>query len=239
MTTATHSVDVSTDDLAALCQFDTPTICNALELIVPERRGHGFTTQHLFPLAPDLAPIAGFARTATIRAAFSGADTADEMIAKRTGYYEYIAAEPRPTIVVIQDLDPTPGIGAFWGEVQTNIHKGLGCLGCVTNGSYRDITDSAKGFQLLGAKVGPSHAHVHLVDYGSQVNVHGLRVADGDVIHADRHGAVMVPRAAVKQIPATVALLQRREAVILEAAKSPDFDIEKLKSAMAGAREIH
>lgn len=235
----TTAADLTQADLDAIAKFDTPTICNALELIVPERRGHGFTVEHLYPLDPDLPPIVGYARTATIRAAEPPAESAAEQAAKRTAYYEYVAKGPTPTVLAIQDLDPRPGIGAFWGEVQTNIHKGLGSLGCVTNGSYRDVTDSAKGFQILGGKVGPSHAHVHVVDFGGQVTVFGLTAAHNDVIHADRHGAVMVPHAAVKKIPEVVAMLQRREAVIIGAAKDPNFNIDKLKAAIAGSKEIH
>ena len=119
----------------------------------------------LVALDPDLPPVCGYARTATIRAAAPPNESAEQSAAKRMGYYEYVALDPRPTIAVIQDLDPTPGVGAFWGEVQTNVHKGLGVLGAVTNGSFRDIADSARGFALIGAKIGPSHAFVHVVDF--------------------------------------------------------------------------
>lgn len=231
--------DLTADDLSRLTQWDTPTICNALEEIVPERRGYGFTTEPLVPLDPDLAPICGYARTATIRAAEPSGESAAEMAAKRAAYYEYAAAEPGPTIVVIQDLDPRPGIGAFWGEVQTNIHKGLGVVGAVTNGSFRDLKDSARGFNLLGGKVGPSHAFVHVVDIDCQATVYGLTVRTNDIVHADHHGAVMVPAEAVKKIPEMVDLISRREAKILDAAKSPNFDVEKLKAAMGSARDIH
>lgn len=232
-------IDLTAEDLAALTRWDTPTICNALELVVPERRGHGYTTEPLVPLDPDLPPICGYARTATIRAAEPPAETAAETAARRQAYYEYIARAPQPTVVVIQDIDPRPGHGAFWGEVQTNIHKGLGAVGGVTNGSFRDVVDSARGFNLLGGEVGPSHAFVHLVDFDRQVTVFGLTVTTNDIVHADRHGAVMVPAETVKKIPDAADLISRREAKILEAAKSADFDVEKLKAAMAGAREIH
>ncbi|MGI9386711.1 MAG: RraA family protein [Methyloligellaceae bacterium] len=230
---------MNSDELQKLAQWDTPTICNALELIVPERRGSGFTTEPLVPLDPSLPPMVGFARTATIRAASPPAETAEETAAKRAAYYEYVAEPPEPTIVVIQDLDPRPGIGAFWGEVQTNIHKGLGVLGAVTNGSIRDISDSARGFNLLGGEIGPSHAFVHVVDIGCQVTVYGSTVTTNDIVHADRHGAVMIPAEAVKKIPDAVDLIARREAKILEAARSPDFDVEKLKAAMGAAKDIH
>ena len=232
-------INVTADDLVLLTKWDTPTICNALEEIIPERRGYGFTTTHLFSLDPALPPICGFARTATIRAAAPSPETSEQMVAKRAAYYEYVAAAPAPTIVVIQDIDPQPGVGAFWGEVQTNIHKGLGALGAVTNGSFRDVPDSARGFNLIGGKVGPSHAFVHLVDMDCQVTVFGLTAQTNDIIHADQHGAVLIPPTAVKQIPAAVDLISRREKVILEAAKSADFTIAKLKIAMREMKDIH
>ena len=229
----------SAEDIAVLRQWDTPTICNALELVVPDRRGYGFTTEPLVPLDPDLPPICGYARTATIRAARPSNKSAAEALDLRMAYYETIAAEPAPSIAVIQDLDPAPGIGAFWGEVQTNIHKGLGCLGAVTNGSFRDLKESARGFNLLGGKVGPSHAFVHLASIGEQVTVFGLTVSPNDIVHADHHGAVMVPAEAVREIPAAVDLLVRREGRILSAAKADGFDIEKLRTALADSQEIH
>ena len=227
------------ENLAVLTQWDTPTICNALEEIEPERRGHGFTTEPLTALDPDLPPICGFVRTATIRAAAPPRESAAETATKRAAYYAYVAQQPLPAIVVIQDIDSRPGTGAFWGEVQTNIHKGLGVAGAVTNGSFRDVADSARGFNLLGGEIGPSHAYVHVVDIGCQVTVFGLTVSTDDIVHADRHGAVMIPAHAVEKIPAAVDLIARREAKIIEAAKAPGFDVEKLKAAMGAARDIH
>ena len=123
--------------------------------------------------------------------------------------------------------------------MNTAVHRGLGCVGAVTNGSMRDLDDCAPGFQLLAGCVGPSHAHVHVAEIGIPVTVHGMRVRHDDIIHADRHGAVVIPAAAVKEIPAAVDLLQRREAVILEAARAPGFDIEKLRKATGDAADIH
>lgn len=227
------------NDLDALRQFDTPTICNALELVVPERRATGFTTRPLVCAVPDLPPIVGYARTATIRAVAPSGLTADQTRQQRLAYYGYVAADPGPTITVIQDLDPVPGFGAFWGEVITSIHKGLGCLGAITDGSIRDLTDLAPGFQLLAGSVGPSHAHVHVVDFGTQVNIHGMTVEDGDLVHADRHGAVVIPADVVTEVPAAVDLIARRERVIIDASQADDFDIDRLNQAMGDAAEIH
>ncbi len=230
--------DFTNADLTTLAQWDTPTICNALEIVVPERRGHGFTTTPFSCLYPDMAPIVGLARTARIRAA-TPVDAGRGPGPDRVPYYSYVADGAMPRIVVIEDLDPTPGIGAFWGEVHTAVHKGLGALGCVTNGSYRDVADSAPGFQLLGGMVNPSHAFVHAVDFGGPVTVHGMQVVHDDVVHADRHGAVVVPAKAVTRIPEAVDLIARREAVILDAARRPDFSLDALKAALATASDIH
>lgn len=227
------------DDLEALRQWDTPTICNALEVVVPQRRGHGFTVRPLVAADPKLPPICGLARTGTIRAAVPAARTAEASRAMRIAWYEYVAKASLPTIVVIQDLDDTPGLGAFWGEVQSNVHKALGCQGGVTNGSIRDIDMLASGFQLLAGAINPSHAYVHTVAFGQEVTVHGMHVAHEDVVHADRHGAVVIPHEVVRLIPAAIELGARREKVILDLCRDPAFSAAKLREAIAKADEIH
>jgi len=144
-----------------------------------------------------------------------------------------------PTVVVLQDLDDRPGYGAWWGEVHSTVHKALGALGCVTNGSFRDCDMLAPGFQIIGGRVGPSHAHVHMVDFGKPVNIFGMNVAHGDVVHADFHGAVVVPADAVRKLPDAIALVGRREKVILDVCASPDFSPAKLRAAVQKAGEIH
>ncbi len=144
----------SADQLAFLARYDTPTICNGLELVMPERQATGFTTEHLFAANPSLPAFVGYARTATIRAMDAPAASAAEMRERRMNYYDYVAAEPRPTVVVIQDIDPRPGFGAFWGEVQTAVHKGLGAVGGVTNGSSATSTSWHRDSSSLPARSG-------------------------------------------------------------------------------------
>ena len=230
---------ITADDLRALARWDTPTICNALEIVTPERRGHGFTVEPFSCLDPALPPMVGFARTAKIRATAPDLSPGGKGMAERIPYYEYVASAPGPAIVVIEDIDPKPGVGAFWGEVHTALHKGLGALGVITNGSYRDISDSAAGFQVLGGMVGPSHAFVRSVEFNCPVRIHGMEVAHGDIIHADRHGAVVVPAQAVGRIADAVDLISRQEARIIEASNADDFDIEKLKQAIQAMADIH
>lgn len=227
------------EDLEALRAWDTPTICNALELVVPERRGHGFTVRPLVAADPALPPICGLARTGTIRAARPSDRSREEDKAIRLAWYEYVAKASLPTVVVLEDLDETPGTGAFWGEVHSTVHKALGAQGGVTNGSIRDLDMLAPGFQLLAGVVNPSHAFVHLVSFGEEVTVHGMRVAHEQVVHADRHGAVVVPFDAVRKIPEAIERISRREKVILDVCRDPDFSVAKLREALSRADEVH
>ncbi len=150
------------------------------------------------------------------------------------------APGPGPRISVIQDLDgANVGTGAFWGEVNSTVHKALGCLGVVTDGSIRDIPQWAPGFQALAGSIGPSHAHVHATSFGDPVTVAGMTVRSGDLVHADQHGAIVIPFEVAAKLPEAAELLGRREAVILEIARSKEFTIEKLKAAMAKSAEIH
>ena len=222
-------------DLDILKQWDTPTICNGLEITNPERRAIGFTTSPFVVLDPSAPPIVGLARTGTIRAK----EPPRSKTADRVAWYNYAAATDFPTIVVLQDLDDQKGYGAFWGEVQSTVHKALGAIGCVTDGCYRDIDAWAPGFQMLGGMINPSHAHVHMVDFGQPVNVHGMNAAHDDVIHADRHGAVVIPADAVRKLPAAVDLLTRREKVILDICRDPAFTPAKLADALRRSGEIH
>jgi len=221
--------------LEFLQSIDTPTVCNLVEIVAPERRGFGYTVRHLHCPFPELPPIVGFAKTVTFKA--KGAVPLGEAgyMQKRLDYLDYVAGSPRPSIMVMEDLDGEHvGYGAFWGEVQSNVHKALGCLGVVTNGSIRDIPAIAPDFQMLAGSIVPSHAYVHVVDFGIDVTVHGMAVKSGDLIHADRHGAVVVPADKIGEMKKANAGLAEREAKIIKAARAPDMTVEKLKAAIRG-----
>ena len=227
--------------LATLAKFDTPTICNALEIIDPGRRLTGFTTRPLVAPFPAAPAFVGYARTATIRSTHVNELDSKAARAQRVGYYEYVASGgPAPSVIVIQDLDGADtGYGAFWGEVQSAVHRGLGAVGVVTDGSIRDIDQWAPGLPVLAGSIMPSHAHVHLADYGREIRVAGMVVRSGDLVHGDRHGAVTIPAALAAKIPAACDLLVRKEAVILNMARAPGFTIDKLKDALTRQDEIH
>ena len=130
------SEPLSNEILSALSRYDTPTICNSLELVDPALRLAGFSRRPLICPFPTMRPVVGYARTAIIRCSLPSRETPAARRAIRLAYYEYIEQGPWPSVAVIQDADgPDRGLGAFWGEVQTNIHLALGCVGVVTDGS--------------------------------------------------------------------------------------------------------
>jgi regulator of RNase E activity RraA len=222
---------VTESQFAFLRSIDTPTVCNLIEIVAPERRGAGYTVAHLHCPFPDLAPMVGFAKTVTIRA--RDAVSGSSYMQKRMDYLDYVGAAPQPSVVLIQDLDEPTGYGAFWGEVQTNVHKALGCLGTVTNGSVRDIPAVALDFQMLAGSVSPSHAYVHVVDFGIPVTIHGMSTKSGDLIHADRHGAVIVPVDKIDPMRDALDGLMKQEARIIAAAKSGQ-GVDAIKAAFRG-----
>jgi len=221
-----------------LTSIDTPTVCNALEVLVPARRGWGYTSDPLVCTRPEIRMV-GIARTATIRSAHPSDLGGAEARQLSDAYYAYIDEGPKPSIIVMQDIDANRGYGSFWGEVNSSIHKGFGCVGLVTDGGVRDLPDIAPGFQMLAGKVIPSHAFVHIVDFGRPVDVAGMRVRDGDLIHADMHGAVVIPQEVAGQVKEAANQIIRYERVIIEAARQPGFDIDKLREAQGKAAEIH
>jgi regulator of RNase E activity RraA len=231
--------ELSEQLIADLQTIDTPTVCNALELLVPERRGYGFTTQPLVCTRPELPPMVGIARTAAIRAAHPSHLRGSAAREMNDGYYAYMDEGPKPSIVVIQDLDDAQrGYGSYWGEVNSNIHNGFGALGVITDGSVRDIPDIADGFQMMADRVGPSHAYVHVVGFAQPVTVAGMRVVSGELIHADQHGAVVIPWDVAEQVLGAAREIAAKEAVIIKAAQTPGFNIGKLREAWGASAEV-
>ena len=227
-------------DLATLARFDTPTICNALERLDPSTQARGYTSAPFICGFPSMKPIVGYARTATIRSARPSGLSAAAQRQLQNDYYRHVDAGAKPSIVVIEDLDGSDaGRGAFWGEVQSAIHVGLGALGLITNGSVRDLDQWAPGFQFLAGRIAASHAYAKPVAFGSEVNVLGMTVHDGDLIHADRHGAVIVPIALARSIARAAEEVASREARILAVARAPDCTAERLIAVFAELEAIH
>lgn len=227
------------DIMRALRAVDTPTICNAIEEVIGRRRDDGFTRGDLICHDTGLPPMVGFARTARLVTDQPSADPPQAIRKRRMGYYAYVAEGGAPRIVVIQDAGRVRGLGAFWGEVNAAIHKGLGIQGVLTDGSIRDRDAIERGFQLLAGSHSPSHAFATIADFGEPVTVFGLAIAHDDLVHADRHGAVVIEPGVEKELPRAIDMVIRKEAPILRAARAPGFDIDKLVAAWGEADDVH
>jgi regulator of RNase E activity RraA len=216
--------------LDLLRRVDTPTVCNAIEVAQGKRGFNAFTRGTMICTEPGTS-IVGYAVTAQIAAVAPPTDPPEVIRARRMAYYRAMHDAPRPSVAVVEDVDFPHCIGAYWGEVNTTIHKGFGMSGAVTNGVVRDLGDLAPGFPVVAGSVGPSHGFVHVLSVTEPVTVFGLRVATGDLIHADRHGAVVIPPEVVPEIAAAIARMQETERLVLDPAQQPDFTYEMFEAA--------
>ena len=217
--------------LALLRAVDTPTVCNAIE-VAQGRRGFGaFTRGTMLCSDPDAGAAVGYAVTAKIAAQNPPAEPDDVIRARRMAYYRAMAEAPKPAVAVVEDIDYPDAVGAFWGEVNTAVHKGFGLSGALTNGVMRDLGDLAPGFPVVAGSVGPSHGFVHVREVGTPVEIFGLTVRPGDLVHADRHGALVVPQDVLDRLPEAIARMQRTEALVLAPAREPGFDFDAFAKA--------
>jgi regulator of RNase E activity RraA len=217
--------------LKLLQSVDTPTVCNAIEVAQGRRGFNGFTRGTM--LASTVQPMVGYAVTAQIAALAPPTEDAATIRTRRMAYYRAMAEGPQPSVAVVQDLDYPGCIGAYWGEVNTTIHKGFGMAGALTNGVMRDLGDLAPGFPVVAGSIGPSHGFVHVRAVNTPVMIHGLPIAPGDLIHADRHGAVVVPPAVIARLGAAIAKMQATEQLILGPARAKGFDFTAFEAAWA------
>ncbi|MFQ5520640.1 MAG: RraA family protein [Candidatus Methylomirabilia bacterium] len=214
-------------DLDALRKITSPSVANAIETFQLRPRSEGFMSSEIRALLPEIGPLVGYAVTALIRAE---AVPEEGHRATTFGWWDYVLSIPAPRVVVVHDLDEPRGQGAQWGEVQANIHKALGCVGVITDGSVRDLDEvRAVGFQFAAAHVSVSHAWVHMVDFGLPVKVGGLWVKPGDLLHFDQHGVVSIPHEIAAKIPEAVAKVEAAERRIIQACQAEGFSVEKLK----------
>ena len=217
--------------LDLLRSVDTPTVCNAIEVAQGKRGFAGFTRGTMLCSDPAGHPVVGYAVTARIRALAPPAEAPDVIRARRMAYYQSMAEAPAPSVAVVEDEDFPDCIGAYWGEVNTTIHKGFGMSGALTNGVMRDLGDLAPDFPVIAGSVGPSHGFVHVTALGVPATIFGLTIHPGDLVHADRHGAVVVPPEVIGQLPAAIAKMQATEKLVLGPAREPGFDFARFKAA--------
>ena len=225
--------NVPDDLLVTLRKCDTPTVCNAIEVAQGKRGFADYTKATMLCSAPEDDPIVGFARTAKIAGREPPAEPPEDIRSRRMEYFRSMAAGPSPAVAVVEDVDYPDCVAAWWGEVHSTVHKGLGMAGALTNGVMRDLGDMQPGFPVVAGSIGPSHGFVHVRELATPVEIFGLSISEGDLVHADRHGAIVVPPEVIPVLGAAIEKLLATEQIILRPARGAGFDIEKLETAWA------
>jgi 4-hydroxy-4-methyl-2-oxoglutarate aldolase len=206
-------------------------VASAIETFDVRLRNTGFANSSVRSMFPAFPPLVGYAATARIRTADPPME--GHSYYARPDWWQYIRTIPEPRVVVIEDTDSHPGLGAFVGEVHANILLALGCAGLVTNGAVRDLPAvRATGFQMFAGNVSVSHGYAHVFDFGSSVELGGLQVNPGDLVQGDLHGVQTIPREiAARVASAAHDILLKRQALI-EQCRSKDFTVAKLNETL-------
>ena len=217
---------LSASELETLRGITTPTISNAIEVFGVKSRNQGFMGPEIKCIFRDMDPMVGYACTAVI-SANQPADPAQTIDPREM--WEEIQKIPEPRVVVIKDMDFPRPVGSFWGEVNANVHRALGCVGTVTDGGVRDLEEVRElGFHFFASEVLVSHAYVHLERVGGPITVGGVEVRPGDLVHGDRHGVILIPAEIARDVVQAAEKVEQWERPIIELCKAPDFSIEKL-----------
>lgn len=220
------------EQLESLRRLDGCTLANAIETFNVRLRNEGFTDGRLRCFFPRLPPIVGYAATIKLRG--SAPPTAADLYPQRTDWWDYVQSLPTPHLIVAQDIASHPGLGALIGQVHFNIQRALGAVGIVTNGAVRSIPDAeALRFQIFAGGVSVSHAYTHIVEFGTPVEVDGLKVHSGELLHGDQHGVQSIPLGIAAQIPPIAARISAQKRELIALCQSPDFSLKKLRAAVA------
>jgi regulator of RNase E activity RraA len=221
------TVPLTTQEVEALKKITSPSVANAIETFKVRPREQGNLSSDIRARFPDMGPMVGYAVPCVIRAEQG---PIEGHRASTYGWWDYVLTIPAPRVIVVHDLDDPRGQGAQWGEVQANIHRALGCVGVVTDGSVRDLDEvRALGFQFCAAHVSVSHANVHMVDFGIPIKVGGVLIKPGDLIHGDQHGVCTIPHDIASKIPEAIAKVEADEREIISVCQSSGFSADKLK----------
>jgi regulator of RNase E activity RraA len=219
--------------LKVLRAVDTPTVCNAIEVAQGKRGFDAFTRGTVLCSSPHELAIVGYARTAKIAAVLPPSEAPEVIKKRRMDYYKYMASAPMPAVAVVEDLDFPDCIGAYWGEINTTVHKGFGLSGTLTNGVMRDLSDNPAGYPVVAGSIGPSHGFVHVKEIGTPIKIFGMQVIEGDLVHADRHGAVVIPEEVIKTLESSIEKLLTTEQLILKPSREALFDFGTFEKAWA------
>jgi regulator of RNase E activity RraA len=224
---------VPAPDLEALQRLDGCTLANAIESFDLRLRNVGFANGSIRSVFPSLPPVVGYAVTVKVRGASPPVGAHSYL--ERVDWWNYLLSVPAPRFVIVEDVSSSPGLGALLGEVHVNILRALGCVAAATNGSVRDLPGVGKlGFPLFAGCLSVSHSYVHIVESGTPVEVAGLRIESGDLIHGDQHGIQNVPISLAHQLPEVAGAIVAREQALIAVCQSPGFTVEKLRRIVGG-----
>lgn len=218
---------VSEETIKSLQSLDTCLVSNAIEQFNVRLRNEGFMNSAVHCLFPERGARVGYAVTARIRT--SSTPVRGPCYYHRMDWWSYLETIPAPRFVVLKDADHVPGVGALVGEIHANIFTALGCTAVVTNGAVRDMQGvESTGLQVFASNVAVSHAYAHVTDFGEAVEIAGLLVKPGDLLHGDRHGVQCIPTSIASQIPSTAAAIQDAEKQFISRCKSKGMSINEL-----------
>ena len=224
--------DLTRQQLDTLGKIQTCAVANAIETFDVMPRSQGFMRPAVRSIFPGLGNMIGYAVTGVISAK---TPPTSHMRIPRTEWVDYVLSIPEPRVIMLQDLDYPDVLGSFWGEVQSNVHQALGCVGTVTDGGVRDLDEMREaGFFAFATEVLVSHAYVHIVEYGVPVTIGGLTVNPGDIVMGDQHGVLTVPKEIAADIPKAVEEVEKGERRIIDFCRSSSFTPEGLKELLAG-----
>lgn len=219
------------DILDFLRQTDTCSVSNAIETFDVRMRNEGYIQCGARCMFPYMPPVAGYAVTGRIRTTAPPVSRARYY--ENIAFWEHVAAMAGPKIIVLADMDKSPGAGAFVGEIHAQISKSLGCVAYISNGAIRDLHAMEElSFQCFAGSVSVSHAYGHLVEFGEAVEIGCLKISPGDLLHGDRHGVQKIPIEIANELPAATAKIIAREQELIELCNRPDFSIGKLTAAL-------
>lgn len=222
---------VSGEILHALEEFDSCTISNAIEHFNVRTRNEGFVNGSVRCMFPQIPPRVGFA--ATLRVRTSATPIRGRLYYHRSDWWEYLLTIPAPRFIVALDVDPAPGLGALFGEIHASISVALDCTAYLTNGAVRDLPGmEAAGLQVFAGSISVSHAYAHVIDFGEAVEVGGLQIKPGDLLHGDQHGVIAIPLSIAGDIPGVARRVQIAEKELIAFCRSPEFSLEKLSEKM-------
>jgi 4-hydroxy-4-methyl-2-oxoglutarate aldolase len=223
---------LSPASLEQLRRLSTCVVASAVETFQLRLPNSGFADSSISCMFKNRMPVVGYAATARIRSA-NPPMVGHGYYYERTDWWNHILSIPAPRVVAIKDVDEPPGLGAFIGEVNANILIALGCAAMVTNGSVRDLEHvGLTRFQMFAGSVAVSHAYAHVFDFGCPVELGGLKIRPGDLVHGDRHGVQTIPLEIAEKVPATAHEILHRRQRLIGLCRASDFSMDKLRDAI-------